>query len=649
MNNKLSKISASILLGTMLVYTLPVAAFTKDETVYTNAKSNGEQYQTIVTDHLINEEDEKLLKDMTNLLNIENTSGDEKFTQDGESLVWEADSNDIYYKGETNQELPVKLNIKYELDGKEISSEEIAGKSGKVKITISFENQEEHEVKINGKTEKMYTPFVVATGTYIKNDNNKNIEVTNGKAIDDGSKTMVVGLTFPGMQESLNIDKDTLEIPTTIEITMDTTNFEMSNIINYTTPKLIEDSELDIFSKLDEIYSKVETLQSASKQIENGAKTLSDGTTTYVEKSEEFNQALNKFSNGVSSANTSYSSIDAGIKNLNSQVPDLTSGTKSLSESLGAVNNGVKTMSDMLNSSQESMTSLKNGAQSVSGGLTQLSEAMKQTDYTEQINQINKQIVSNQNMITTLTATTEQLSKVLEDTTLSEVAAQAIKAQVTANQSTITTLTADNAYLNNMITSLNASNTQIDKLKQQVDTLAKGAGDVSDGVNGLLDQVGALNTNIKGLCTNTGRMAVGANKLYQGTLGLEAGTTKLAQGSEQMKAGLSTINTNSQALYSANNQLVEGAKTIQSGAVELAEGTAEFNKTGIDVICNYITGDLKNLETRAEKLKELSDEYNTFTKIDDENKGKVKFITIVDSIKNDENKGQEEIDEKTSK
>ena len=649
MNNKLSKISASILLGTMLVYTLPVAAFTKDETVYTNAKSNGEQYQTIVTDHLINEEDEKILKDMTNLLNIENTSGDEKFTQDGESLVWEADSNDIYYKGEIDQELPVKLNIKYELDGKEISSDEIAGKSGKVKITISFENKEEHEVQINGKTEKMYTPFVVATGTYINNDNNKNIEVTNGKAIDDGSKTMVVGLTFPGMQESLNIDKDTLEIPTSIEITMETTNFEMNNIINYTTPKLIEDSELDIFSKLDDIYSKVETLQSASKQIENGAKTLSDGTTTYVEKSEEFNQALNKFSNGVSSANTSYSSIDTGIKNLNAQVPDLTSGTKSLSDNLGAVNNGVKTMSDMLDGSQESMTSLKKGAQNISGGLTQLSAAMKTTDYTEQINKINSQIDTNTKMITTLTTTKEQLNKVLEDTTLSEATAQAIKAQITANQSTIATLTADNAYLNNMIISLNASNTQIGKLKQQVDTLAQGAKDVSDGVNGLLNQVGELNTKIKVLNTNTGKMAVGANKLYQGTLGLEAGTTKLAQGSEQMKAGLSTINTSSQALYSANNQLVEGAKTIQSGAAELAEGTAEFNKTGIDVICNYVTGDLKNLETRAEKLKELSDGYNTFTKLDDENKGKVKFITVVDSIKKDDNKGQEEIDEKTSK
>lgn len=649
MNNKLSKISASILLTTMLAYTLPVAAFTKDETVYTNAKSNGEQYQTIVTTHLINEEDEKLLKDMTNLLNIENTSGDEKFSQDGESLVWEADSKDIYYKGETNQELPVKLNIKYELDGKEINSDEIAGKSGKVKITISFENNEEHEVQINGKTEKMYTPFVVATGTYINNENNKNIEVTNGKTIDDGSKTMVVGLTFPGMQESLNVNKDTLEIPTSIEITMDTTNFEMSNIINYTTPKLIEDSELDIFSKLDEVYSKVETLQSASKQIENGARTLADGTTTYVEKSEEFNQALNQFSNGVSSANTSYTSIDNGINNLNASVPGLTSGSKSLTDNLGAVNQGVKAMSNQLAESQPAMEALKNGAESVSGGLNQLNQALNETDYTEQINKINSQIATNKTMIETLQTTTEQLNKLLEDTTLSETAIQTIKTQVTANQSTIKTLTADNQYLTSMITSFSASNKQISGLKQQVTTLSNGANAVNAGVNDLLNQVGVLSTNIDKLYTNTDKIAAGANTLYQGTLGLAAGTTALAHGSKQMKAGLNTINTSSQAIYSANNQLVEGAKTIQSGAVELSEGTAEFNKTGIDVICNYITGDLKNLETRAEKLKELSDEYNTFTKLDNENKGKVKFITIVDSIKNDDNKGQEEIDEKTSK
>ena len=649
MNNKLSKISASILLTTMLAYTLPVAAFTKDETVYTNAKSNGEQYQTIVTTHLINEEDEKLLKDMTNLLNIENTSGDEKFSQDGESLVWKADSKDIYYKGETNQELPVKLNIKYELDGKEINSDEIAGKSGKVKITISFENNEEHEVQINGKTEKMYTPFVVATGTYINNENNKNIEVTNGKTIDDGSKTMVVGLTFPGMQESLNVNKDTLEIPTSIEIAMDTTNFEMSNIINYTTPKLIEDSELDIFSKLDEVYSKVETLQSASKQIENGARTLADGTTTYVEKSEEFNQALNQFSNGVSSANTSYTSIDNGINNLNASVPGLTSGSKSLTDNLGAVNQGVKAMSNQLAESQPAMEALKNGAESVSGGLNQLNQALNETDYTEQINKINSQIATNKTMIETLQTTTEQLNKLLEDTTLSETAIQTIKTQVTANQSTIKTLTADNQYLTSMITSFSASNKQISGLKQQVTTLSNGANAVNAGVNDLLNQVGALSTNIDKLYTNTDKIAAGANTLYQGTLGLAAGTTALAQGSKQMKAGLNTINTSSQAIYSANNQLVEGAKTIQSGAVELSEGTAEFNKTGIDVICNYVTGDLKNLETRAEKLKELSDEYNTFTKLDNENKGKVKFITIVDSIKNDDNKGQEEIDEKTSK
>ncbi len=42
MKNKLSRITASIILGTTLMYTLPVSAFTKDETVYSNLNSKGQ-------------------------------------------------------------------------------------------------------------------------------------------------------------------------------------------------------------------------------------------------------------------------------------------------------------------------------------------------------------------------------------------------------------------------------------------------------------------------------------------------------------------------------------------------------------------------------------------------------------------------------
>lgn len=650
MNSRVSKIAAGILLGTMLTYTLPVAAFTKDETVYSNLKSNGEEYKTIVTTHIINEEDEKLLKDMTDLLNIENTSGDEKFTQDGESIVWEANKNDIYYKGETKKELPIDINVKYELDGKEITPEEIAGKTGKVKITIEITNKDEHEVTIKGKTEKMYTPFVVATGTYIDNDNNKNIEVKNGKIIDDGSKTMVVGLTFPGMQESLNIDKEKLEIPTNIEITMDSQNFEMKNIINYVTPKVIEETDLDIFNKLDEIYEKVNTLQSASKQIEDGAKTLAEGTTTYVEKSEEFNNAINKFTEGISTANKSYIQLDDGINSLNNSIPTLTSGSKQISDGLNQVNVGVKTMNDKLSASGEKIVALQTGMQNISNGISNLNSNIVVEDNSSKISAINNQITNNYQSIEKLNESNKKMSELLQDKTLSEDIKVVINNQIVANNESITNLEKDNNYLQETINSLNTSKVTIQTIKENLNKLEEGSKQATQGINTFIGNIGELNQGISSLYDNTGKLAIGADNLYNGTLTLKSGSSKLATGSKQMKDGLSTITNSSKAIYVADNQLLEGAKTIEQGAAELAKGTKEFNESGINPICNYITGDIRNLSLRAEKLKELSEQYNTFTKLNNtENSGKVKFITIIDSIKNDDkNKSQEEIDEKTS-
>ena len=134
----------------------------------------------------------------------------------GNSLIWKADQKDIYYQGESQKELPVECQIKYELDGKEAKPEEIVGKTGHVKITIQYTNKEEHKVNINGMEQKMYTPFVAVAGTVLQNDTNKNIEISNGKVINDGSKTLVMGMALPGLQESLKVDKTDMEIPDSI-------------------------------------------------------------------------------------------------------------------------------------------------------------------------------------------------------------------------------------------------------------------------------------------------------------------------------------------------------------------------------------------------------------------------------------------------
>ena len=240
----ISKITSSALLFTIVTYlTTPVFAFTKEETVYSKLNSEGNNYNTIVNSHIENKNQEQTINDISDLLNIKNVDGDQEFKQDGNSLVWNAEGSDIYYQGESQKELPIECKVKYELDGKEIQANELAGKSGKIKITIEYINKDAHDVNINGKNETMYTPFVVVCGTIINNDNNKNIEITNGKAI-----------------------------------TMESTDFELNNIVTYVTPKLIEDDDIELFDDIDKIYSKVDTLQSSANQIQEGANTLAQGT-----------------------------------------------------------------------------------------------------------------------------------------------------------------------------------------------------------------------------------------------------------------------------------------------------------------------------------------------------------------------------------
>ena len=72
-----------------------------------------------------------------------------------------------------------------------------------MKITITYKNNETHNVNINGTTEKMYTPFIVITGTTLDTKTNKNIKLTQGKVVEKGEKTILLGVAFPGLKRKL--------------------------------------------------------------------------------------------------------------------------------------------------------------------------------------------------------------------------------------------------------------------------------------------------------------------------------------------------------------------------------------------------------------------------------------------------------------
>ena len=183
----------------------------KEETVYVNANADGSEDQITVSNWLKNAGTEKNLKDESELKDIKNVKGDEEFTQSGNELTWQTDGEDIYYQGTTTKEPPVSVKFTYYLDGKEIKPDDLAGKSGKLKIKVDYTNNTKTTVDINGKKETMYTPFVLMTGMILPQDTFSNVKIDNGKVISDGSRNIVIGFGMPGLQESLGLNSDSLE------------------------------------------------------------------------------------------------------------------------------------------------------------------------------------------------------------------------------------------------------------------------------------------------------------------------------------------------------------------------------------------------------------------------------------------------------
>ena len=271
-NNKILK---GLLAVTIAMYPLTTFAATKKETVFTNLNTNGSVVDTTVTNYVCAITKEQY-EDDTRLSEIVNLNGNETFTQDGTKITWKANGNDIYYQGNTNEEQPINVSIKYYLDGKEMNAEDIKGKSGKVTIKINMENKMKNRVKVNGKYETLYTPFVVMAGTIINSEDNKDITATNGRVVNTGNKNIVASIASPGLYESMNMSK--LSNLDEIEFSFKTTNFKMDNIYIIATPKLLEEKDVKLFKDLDKVTDSIKLLQDSMNKIEKGSSDLKSGT-----------------------------------------------------------------------------------------------------------------------------------------------------------------------------------------------------------------------------------------------------------------------------------------------------------------------------------------------------------------------------------
>lgn len=338
----------------------------KDESVYLISDANGNVNKTIVVDHLKNKDKKDTLEDASNLSDIENVKGKEKFTQSGDKLTWQAGGKDIYYQGTATEEPPVTQKVTYYLDGKEISPKDLAGKSGKVKIRFDYTNTTSYTETVNGEKQTVSVPFAAITGLVL-GDGFENIEVTNGKAEVSDSSSVVLGYALPGLKNSLGIkDKDLdgdVNIPEYMEMTADVKNFSMPaamtfvvNASDYVSTDGIDTSDLD---------DMINDLKDASTQLQDGSKTLAEGTDTLADGLSTLQSKLGTFASGVGT-------LKSGLKTYTDGVSTLSGGLNTLGNSTGALVSGADKLNDGAGQLASGSATLKDGLKSYTDGASEL-------------------------------------------------------------------------------------------------------------------------------------------------------------------------------------------------------------------------------------------------------------------------------------
>ncbi|MDD5987618.1 MAG: hypothetical protein PUC26_07380 [Eubacteriales bacterium] len=527
----------------------------KDETAYEIMDADGNTKEIQVSEWLKNGTNAGTIKDVSELKDIENTSGNEKFDQNGEQLTWHAGGRDIHYSGTTENPLPVKVKVSYYLDGKKVSAKEIKGKSGAVEIHFDYEVSKKDTV--SGRT--ITHPYTMASGVLLDGSKFTNVSVEGGRNVNDGSTNVALGVAFPGLSEDLGLSGK-LNIPDSVVVKADTTDFTIDGTYTIAMSGLLGDINA---SGADSLKAKVNALESgltqlasssaklvkATKQVKNGAAKLSSG-------SKRLESGGVRLKAGTSSLVSGSGKIVKGADSLAAGNAKLVQGSKSLKSGTAAAQDGINSLNANLNKLTSKNAALNTATkQLVDSIFATTSSQLKASGLdlgnltTENYASVlDKQIAVYQKQI----AAYENV-----DTDAARAAVQAMRTAVGSLQSAKTTLGQVVAYE--------------DSVKQYTDATQAIYGATST----------ELASGASQLDQGAAQLASGLQAENQGIASLSQGLTTLYKGSKSLNKGVGTLN-------NGISSLATGARTLSSGTSQLAAGMEKFDKAGIQKLVSSL-------------------------------------------------------------
>lgn len=646
-NRRITRMGKSIVSGLVVTsLVLGNGAFaqaqtvTKEESVYVNADTDGSVEKITVSDWLKNAGVNGTLNDKSTLKDIQNVKGEETFEQNGEGVSWNAGSEDIYYQGTTEKELPVSVKLSYQLDGEEISPEELAGKSGKVTITVSYENHSKVTKTVNGEKKEMYTPFLMASGLILPTDKFTNVEVDDGKIINEGSNNIVVGFGFPGMAESLDVSGDVAEkFPEKFTVTAEVTDFSLGNTLTYASASILSDLDIEDDDTFEDLEEDIATLVDSSEELVDGSKKLSDGMEELEEKFDDYAEGEKDVNQGIHTLAKNGKQLRKGVKEYTTGVDTLAKGTTDYVNGAKKITDGNKNLYNAVKDMPKSYQEFSNGVKQYTAGVDALGNKETGDALKQGASAVSAGISSLNANLSKLESSYDSYGALVEG-----IKAQAAQCTDEVQKQTLLAYAEKLKQLSEgqktSISALVNATAQDSALKTGADQVSSGVGQMVDGAqtlsaksSALREADGKMTSSISTLVSNIEQLKNGGEKLSQNNRKLLAGAKKILKagksmnsGSKKLIAGVTKLKKGSNQLNKATGQVTEGIGKLKDGASELYDGMDRFDSEGIQEINKMYEDDFKDLKDRLSVLLDISKEYTNFSGIGDGMDGEVKFI-----------------------
>lgn len=582
----------------------------KEEVVYIMTKADG----SVENINVVNSFAGGNITDYGEYSHVKMLTTTDEIHQTGDKITFSSTGEKVYYQGTVqDKEIPWQISIRYFLDKKEYSPEEIAGKSGSLEIKISITR--------NQNCKGTYFDDYALQSTFVLDTNCcSNIRAEGATVANAGSDKQLLYTILPGKGLETSIYAEVRD-------------FEMEaaaiNGVKLNLNMEIEEEELT--EKVEELMNATKKLDNATKKLSNGTDDLKRGSNSLDEGIYSMEKGVGELDDGITTLQKGIKSLQKGLNTLNSQSPALIKGSRQIKTALKTIQkslNGVSVSTKQLQNLTTAFGNIKKGIDNLTQGILSLKNNVGYSQYQTAMSENGLDIDSlkknNQQAIVNCTNQIEDLKEkinALEQQTNHESQVEELKAQVANLENMIRLFQANNgaiggteSYLNGVSKGIGELYTGAATLKKQYETFDTAISGLAANLNGMVKNMSKLTTGINQLVTNYQTFHKGLKKYTKGTASVVSGNRQLVQGISSLSSGSKKLLRASRKLSSGSSEWYDGMLSLEDGAGSLQEGTGRLNRkvSKMDTqIQEQIDDMLSSIEGEKTETKSFVSEKNT--------------------------------------